>query len=215
MVKRLKASYRRPRDPPSLNAGEPPAVEKMPVPPAAADTPRELTPPPPSGSPPLSPSAAAGVGDFTLAEKDPVPEVVDTPLPEEVSRIVPEPDQAPEPSFAMKPSFEPVKKPTEVIKFNKSNVLPPREVSKGRNRGGLPLWVLYGGVAIAAVLLLYGLMANRGGKKGGPTIVEVTEITGDGEKRSEKVTANANRMSSPRIVFGDLRRNPSIKVAPK
>lgn len=74
--------------------------------------------------------------------------------------------------------------------------------------------VMIGG-AILGVLVLYFLFFSGGKKKtSGPTIVEVTEVKPIEEKKSEAEAANVNKMSSPRIIFGELRKNPTLAVAP-
>lgn len=73
--------------------------------------------------------------------------------------------------------------------------------------------VMVGG-ALLGVVVLYLLFFSGGKKKTpGPTIVEVTDVKKE-EKKSERDSTVNNKMSSPRIIFGDLRRNPSLAVAP-
>jgi hypothetical protein len=87
----------------------------------------------------------------------------------------------------------------------KDNVI---RVSKKNN-----MMFILGAVAVGCVLLfvIFMMMRKKGSPKasGGPTIVEVTELEGSKTKASVN-----NRQSSPRIIFGDLRKNPSLIVAP-
>lgn len=71
----------------------------------------------------------------------------------------------------------------------------------------------YGIMGLGAVIVIFVFMMFKKKKvtEGGPTIVEVKEKEDD-EKKS--VRNSINRISSPRIVFGDLRKNPSLMVAP-
>lgn len=64
------------------------------------------------------------------------------------------------------------------------------------------------------VLMFYFIFLRSSGKKtdaSGPTIVDVT---GSDNSDKKSVKNSINRVSSPRIVFGDLRKNPSLMVAP-
>lgn len=70
--------------------------------------------------------------------------------------------------------------------------------------------VKYGLPIIGGILFLF-IIFRKSSKPTGPIIVDVTE-SGNGEKKS--VRNSVNRVSSPRIVFGDLRKNPSLMVAP-
>lgn len=74
--------------------------------------------------------------------------------------------------------------------------------------------IMVGG-AVLGILVIYFLFFGRKKKKSatGPTIVEVTDVRTE-EKKSEGDNTTNNKMSSPRIIFGDLRRNPSLAVAP-
>jgi len=68
------------------------------------------------------------------------------------------------------------------------------------------------GIVIVCLIAIFGIIMTAKKSSGtGPVIVDVTENT-DGEKKS--VRNSVNRVSSPRIVFGDLRKNPSLMVAP-
>jgi hypothetical protein len=69
----------------------------------------------------------------------------------------------------------------------------------------------YGLMILAAMIVLGVFFLGKKPKTSGPVIVDVTETEG-GEKKS--VRNSVNRVSSPRIVFGDLRKNPSLMVAP-
>jgi hypothetical protein len=71
----------------------------------------------------------------------------------------------------------------------------------------------YGIMGLGAIIVIFVFMMFKKKKvvEGGPTIVEVKEKEDD-EKKS--VRNSINRISSPRIVFGDLRKNPSLMVAP-
>lgn len=80
---------------------------------------------------------------------------------------------------------------------------------------GLSPTMMYGAVGVVGVILLYLIFKGKktsGAGSGGPTIVEVTEI--DGPKNKSVKNSINNRVSSPRIVFGDLRKNPTLMVAP-
>lgn len=86
-----------------------------------------------------------------------------------------------------------------------------REPLKTSSKSNLP--IIIGAIAVGCALILF-LFMTRGKKKNdkgasGPTIVEVTELEGTKTKASVN-----NRQSSPRIIFGDLRKNPSLIVAP-
>jgi hypothetical protein len=69
----------------------------------------------------------------------------------------------------------------------------------------------YGLMALSGFILIVFFLLSRKPKPPGPVIVDVTETEG-GEKKS--VRNSVNRVSSPRIIFGDLRKNPSLMVAP-
>lgn len=72
--------------------------------------------------------------------------------------------------------------------------------------------IMVGG-ALFGVIILYLLFFSGGKKKSpSPTIVEVTDAKE--ERKSERDGTSNSKMSSPRIIFGDLRRNPSLAVAP-
>jgi len=82
-------------------------------------------------------------------------------------------------------------------------------------------YVLYGALAGVLLLLSFFIFRKPNGSAGsatvkdapgGPVIVDVTEMNGKEQERSVK--NSVNRVSSPRIVFGDLRKNPSLMVAP-
>lgn len=86
--------------------------------------------------------------------------------------------------------------------------------------------VRYGSVVLGLLLFyfLFFRKSNKGSNKPatqGPTIVDVTPSNpdkgaaddGDDDKK-KSVRSSVNRVSSPRIVFGDLRKNPSLMVAP-
>ena len=66
-----------------------------------------------------------------------------------------------------------------------------------------------GCVVLFFMFMMRGKKKNNSTSSSGPTIVEVTELEGTKTKASVN-----NRQSSPRIVFGDLRKNPSLIVAP-
>lgn len=69
----------------------------------------------------------------------------------------------------------------------------------------------YGLMILAAMIVIGVFFLGKKPTASGPVIVDVTETEG-GEKKS--VRNSVNRVSSPRIVFGDLRKNPSLMVAP-
>jgi hypothetical protein len=71
---------------------------------------------------------------------------------------------------------------------------------------------LIAGGCILGIVIFYMLFSPKK-KAGGPTIVEVTDVKIE-EKKSNLSEVNNNRISSPRIIFGDLRKNPSLVVAP-
>ena len=84
--------------------------------------------------------------------------------------------------------------------------------------------VKYGSVLLG-VIIFYLVFLRKDSKKsaasttaapGGPTIVDVTETSNGGgsDDNTKSVKSSINRVSSPRIVFGDLRKNPSLMVAP-
>lgn len=78
-------------------------------------------------------------------------------------------------------------------------------------------YVLYGTLAAACLAVIFLFMRRSSEKPGqgpssGPVIVDVTETAGKEAERSVK--NSVNRVSSPRIIFGDLRKNPSLMVAP-
>jgi hypothetical protein len=69
----------------------------------------------------------------------------------------------------------------------------------------------YGLMAMGVFALIAIFLGLKKSSKSGPVVVEIKEGA-DGEKKS--VRNSVNRVSSPRIVFGDLRKNPSLMVAP-
>ena len=71
--------------------------------------------------------------------------------------------------------------------------------------------VKYGLIIVGVIAIIGIFLGTKKAGSTGPVIVDVTE-TSDGEKKS--VRNSVNRVSSPRIVFGDLRKNPSLMVAP-
>jgi hypothetical protein len=81
-------------------------------------------------------------------------------------------------------------------------------------------FILYGAIGLASLLILFFLFRKSSPNPNtsnpapgtGPIIVDVTETAGKEAERSIK--NSVNRVSSPRIVFGDLRKNPSLMVAP-
>jgi len=72
--------------------------------------------------------------------------------------------------------------------------------------------VKYGLMALGVIMVAGIIFGSSKAKtpSSGPVIVDVTET--EGERKS--VRNSINRVSSPRIVFGDLRKNPSLMVAP-
>jgi hypothetical protein len=71
--------------------------------------------------------------------------------------------------------------------------------------------VKYGLIVFGVIAIIGIFLGTKKSSSTGPVIVDVTE-NADGEKKS--VRNSVNRVSSPRIVFGDLRKNPSLMVAP-
>lgn len=112
------------------------------------------------------------------------------------------------PNYAIKPS--PSNENIEPVVRRTTNRVQPSSSILSMFSLGSPM-VKYG--ALALIFIVFYFMVIRRSKKTdqGPTIVEVKE--GDsGDKKSVK--SSINRVSSPRIVFGDLRKNPSLMVAP-
>jgi len=130
--------------------------------------------------------------------------------------------KAPEPKSSVFPSR------------SESSTIPPRHVAPTKTllakepsffQGPL---IRYGSIVLG-VLVFYFLFLRKGSDKKndknsaaptGPTIVDVTEVkegsssSGNDGDEKKSVKSSVNRVSSPRIVFGDLRKNPSLMVAP-
>jgi len=103
-------------------------------------------------------------------------------------------------------SFPTVSKP-RVVYTTQANPEPSGFLSPSTMRLG----IIAGG-GILGIIIIFMLLSG-GKKKKGPTIVEVTEVPRE-EKASKASEVPNNRVSSPRIIFGDLRKNPSLAVAP-
>lgn len=120
-------------------------------------------------------------------------------------------------SIAEEPALVPIPepKPFETVPRYWNKVVPPSPKKSSQESGG-PMsllsspFVKYGLPIVGGIILMF-LIFKRSPKPTGPIIVDVTDSS-NGEKKS--VRNSVNRVSSPRIVFGDLRKNPSLMVAP-
>jgi hypothetical protein len=97
-----------------------------------------------------------------------------------------------------------------VVRVNQSRNLPPPKPAQNNMR----TVIMVGGALIGLAVISMFVFSKGTKKEKGPTIVEVTDVKRE-ERRSEKSEGNVNnKMSSPRIIFGNLRKNPSLVVAP-
>jgi hypothetical protein len=122
------------------------------------------------------------------------------------------------PNYTIKPSpsneeIRPVTRKTSSSARTRTTSVPQRSSMSsilGMFSLGNPM-MKYGLLALVFVVLYFMVVKKSKKSDQGPTIIEIKE--GDsGEKKSVK--SSINRVSSPRIVFGDLRKNPSLMVAP-
>lgn len=95
--------------------------------------------------------------------------------------------------------------------WSKVNASSPKKTTETFSQSILSSPMIKYGLPIIGGILFLFIIFKRSSKPSGPVIVDVTE-SGNGEKKS--VRNSVNRVSSPRIVFGDLRKNPSLMVAP-
>lgn len=95
--------------------------------------------------------------------------------------------------------------------WSKVNASSPKKTTETFSQSILSSPIIKYGLPIIGGILFLFIIFKRSSKPSGPVIVDVTE-SGNGEKKS--VRNSVNRVSSPRIVFGDLRKNPSLMVAP-
>jgi hypothetical protein len=137
----------------------------------------------------------------------------------EISSLVQEAEPTQEETFdsvAEEPALVPIPepKPIETVPRYWNKVTPPSSKKSFQESGPMSLLsspiVKYGLPIVGGIILMF-LMFKRSPKSTGPIIVDVTDSS-NGEKKS--VRNSVNRVSSPRIVFGDLRKNPSLMVAP-
>lgn len=106
---------------------------------------------------------------------------------------------------------EPVVKPVVTHVAPRATVASPPKPQPPSNT--LRYVVMVGGILLVLAILYLLIFSGVEERIPGPTIVEVTEVKKEEKKSETNNTAN-NKMSSPRIIFGDLRRNPSLVVAP-
>lgn len=149
----------------------------------------------------------------------PQPPVIDQVIEEEMVPKIRE-TKAPEPKSSVFPSRRNSDQvPRHVVATPKLMVAKEPSFFQG------PM-IRYGSIFLG-ILVFYFLFLRKGsGKKNekgstapaGPTIVDVTEVkegsSSGGSDEKKSVKSSVNRVSSPRIVFGDLRKNPSLMVAP-
>lgn len=99
-----------------------------------------------------------------------------------------------------------------------SNTVPATELKRPRKDSATKTFsqspmFKYAMIGLGVFMFYFIFIRRSSNKKNvtGPTIVDVTENPTDDKK---SVKNSINRISSPRIVFGDLRKNPSLMVAP-
>lgn len=119
------------------------------------------------------------------------------------------------PNYTIKPSEDssPVTRRTSARSKSRTETVPKRSSMSsilGMFSLGNPM-VKYGLLALVFIIVYMIVIKKSKKTEQGPTIVEVKEGE-TGDKKSVK--SSINRVSSPRIVFGDLRKNPSLMVAP-
>jgi len=242
MVKKHKASFRKTRQPVPLSEipdSEPQIEEKTEQEEMEDKTSPEFET---NSSPEIVPNFSSSFEEVEMVDSS-IP-IVDDPLPwirssaPSVTEAVPEIDPKSSPVFETKSSPEIEKKPNSEAEPNSEaagtglvqtpkvvRIDPPRSLEQNASReiphrgstsqsNGMMKMAIVAGGAILGLGILFMMFSGKGKKKeSGPTIVEVTEVSKE-EKRSEKSDVINNKMSSPRIIFGNVRKNPKLAVAP-